>query len=772
MATSFSSSAYAGTSYSGADMLATITIKNTDQYKNATCVLGELQTLSYSTHMERSGVRKLGNVNVADYTNGPRTIAGSLVFAVFNRHVIRPILDQMGVTDEILSDEMPPFDLTITYANEYGHDSVMRIYGIRLVNEGQVCSINDVYIENTYQYVATNLELMEKTELQLASADQSAQTEESEETAPPAVEDLIDLDASNVPIIDTNPNAPQLRVKTEQQKVYFDVSNKPNQSKIILNGTTGEAQRYNLFESDWPFVIALTPDDYVAQLYSAKEDIVYNSVQFQVEAPKAKAPCTTQVTATNISGTLTDATVKAVKAVDSLGQEYTAAIHQNKFSFSQLSPNLTYRIYTYADEAGLEKLNLEEIVIQTPPKDSSIFDAFHYFIEVNGLDNEAFNRYFVQSKKYYAEHKTTTFLEACYYTYQNALNDPSAESFPENFLHWVSYFDLSCKQKSLHFDFANKWLTQLKNHALATSYRLYDNNGIVANQTTPSEGLIKYQQLYGSTLEKLMTYQPTIRFYQDLQKGYISQADFQTQLKDNFNRRYNTLPIHLDFGYYDQSFVTYGAYLTIQEDNTLNACLELSGYAPESVYYVFKDDLNTTVSFKAPVTAQALAYQTLPFYCEAMRYVVYLEADGKPISHCLFIENDIPTYSYDTLLALSVKKKMTALAQELCLEGGNLFESFCFGFYLLVNRKMLTNDYITLMDEWFYTQAAAKADYVHYYIQNSCLYFERPVCLIHFDKQGNFIDLSYSDVFESYATGYLVWVTPEHKMHAINLENI
>ena len=59
-----------------------------------------------------------------------------------------------------LIDEIPPFDIVISAANEYGLRSRMVIYGVRLVNEGQVMSINDVYTENTYQFVATDLEYL------------------------------------------------------------------------------------------------------------------------------------------------------------------------------------------------------------------------------------------------------------------------------------------------------------------------------------------------------------------------------------------------------------------------------------------------------------------------------------------------------------------------------------------------------------------------------------------------------------------------------------
>ena len=45
-----------------------------------------------------------------------------------------------------IADEIPPFDITISFANEYGYDSRMALYGVRLLNEGQSMATNDIYI--------------------------------------------------------------------------------------------------------------------------------------------------------------------------------------------------------------------------------------------------------------------------------------------------------------------------------------------------------------------------------------------------------------------------------------------------------------------------------------------------------------------------------------------------------------------------------------------------------------------------------------------------
>lgn len=172
------------TSYSGADIVATCNILG------ETVTFGTLQTLSYSIHMERAPIRSIGNINAKDYTQGPRTIAGSLVFAVFDKHLIYHMLEdyknnkkdvitqdsgvfynileyssfKQNTNRHIIADELPPFDITISFANEYGAKSIFALYGVRLVNEGQVMSINDVYTENTYQFVAVDIDYMNTTE--------------------------------------------------------------------------------------------------------------------------------------------------------------------------------------------------------------------------------------------------------------------------------------------------------------------------------------------------------------------------------------------------------------------------------------------------------------------------------------------------------------------------------------------------------------------------------------------------------------------------------
>jgi hypothetical protein len=159
------------TSFSGADIVATITPTG-----GKPVVFGELQTVSYSIYRPTQPVYALGQINAKGVVRGQRTIAGSLIFTVFDRHVLQNVLDSYSVgangswnftqsdIDEMRrdmkTDELPPFDINITFMNEYGNSSVLNIRSCHILTEGQTMSIEDMITENTMQYIAMDIDLM------------------------------------------------------------------------------------------------------------------------------------------------------------------------------------------------------------------------------------------------------------------------------------------------------------------------------------------------------------------------------------------------------------------------------------------------------------------------------------------------------------------------------------------------------------------------------------------------------------------------------------
>lgn len=145
-------------SYSGTDIVATITMPNGEPM-----VFAELQTVSYSIHRENTPVRTIGHVSPLGFVKGQRTIAGSLIFTVFNEYAfyrIRRFSEAIGDGFYPLADMMPPFDITLTFSDEYGSLSSMKIFGISIIDEGGTMSIDDMVTESTMTYIARGIQPM------------------------------------------------------------------------------------------------------------------------------------------------------------------------------------------------------------------------------------------------------------------------------------------------------------------------------------------------------------------------------------------------------------------------------------------------------------------------------------------------------------------------------------------------------------------------------------------------------------------------------------
>lgn len=146
---------YSYNSFSGVDIVAQIILPG-----EKPLVLGELQTISYSTHRENTPVRTLGHVNPVGFVRGPRTIAGSMIFTVFNQYAFNRLKQFQIAIDSGLSplaDMLPLFDVVISFTSEYGALSQMKIYGITVIDEGQTMSVDDLICEQTYTYIAQGI---------------------------------------------------------------------------------------------------------------------------------------------------------------------------------------------------------------------------------------------------------------------------------------------------------------------------------------------------------------------------------------------------------------------------------------------------------------------------------------------------------------------------------------------------------------------------------------------------------------------------------------
>lgn len=169
------------TSFSGADIVCTF---------NGTAV-GTLAGLTWSVTREKAPIFTMGSPNPRSFSRGKRGIAGSLIFMTFDRPALynliqeniendafkiwtrnwnilpnagsniaaglAPIQSQNFGVSQVLpyyADQIPPFDITITFSNEYGQAAVKSIYGVELLNEGSGASMDDLVMEETMTFVA------------------------------------------------------------------------------------------------------------------------------------------------------------------------------------------------------------------------------------------------------------------------------------------------------------------------------------------------------------------------------------------------------------------------------------------------------------------------------------------------------------------------------------------------------------------------------------------------------------------------------------------
>lgn len=172
-------------------------------------VIAELQAISYSITREKAPLYTMGAADPRSFSRGKRGIAGTLIFLVFDRHALisefgvfnpvpPPAMNFLSDKDETnlasktedlqfgtsiagtefaqfdeldlssvgsdqtpaaawFVDQLPPFDITLAAANEYGALAVMRIYGVEILNEGYGVSIDDIVSEQQMTYVARTL---------------------------------------------------------------------------------------------------------------------------------------------------------------------------------------------------------------------------------------------------------------------------------------------------------------------------------------------------------------------------------------------------------------------------------------------------------------------------------------------------------------------------------------------------------------------------------------------------------------------------------------
>ena len=191
MSTTMNSYTKTYNSFSGVDMVVTF----------GSTIIGELQGISFTVQREKAPIYTMGSADPRSFSRGKRGIAGSLIFMVFDRSAlldafydtpflaneydnnfgkiddaVLPVLaatknnglaptdiGSFGVKtvtiDRVLAhpryhDQILPFEVVVTAANEYGASAVMKIHGVEILNAGSGMSIDDITTDEACTFVA------------------------------------------------------------------------------------------------------------------------------------------------------------------------------------------------------------------------------------------------------------------------------------------------------------------------------------------------------------------------------------------------------------------------------------------------------------------------------------------------------------------------------------------------------------------------------------------------------------------------------------------
>lgn len=156
--------------YAGSDIVTIFTI-NGRHYN-----VYNITTLSIDSNRQITPIPTLGRIRISRFARGHRYIAGSIVllstsrgaFGFVGPNTLSPDLsteivkdyiniysfDSISDNNGIVLDKLPPFDVSISYMDEYGRMSYETLYGVVIYRESKVVSINDLVTEITCSYYA------------------------------------------------------------------------------------------------------------------------------------------------------------------------------------------------------------------------------------------------------------------------------------------------------------------------------------------------------------------------------------------------------------------------------------------------------------------------------------------------------------------------------------------------------------------------------------------------------------------------------------------
>ncbi len=129
---------------------------------------GNMQTITSSFASSLSAVENIGSSLPVSHTRGQKTFAGSMIFTVLDKEPLKEMIDNSFLSQRndkdqraeyFTIDQIPAFNVVIQGSNELPTKNglpqqILKVLvGVKIMTHGETISIDDFFLEQTYQYV-------------------------------------------------------------------------------------------------------------------------------------------------------------------------------------------------------------------------------------------------------------------------------------------------------------------------------------------------------------------------------------------------------------------------------------------------------------------------------------------------------------------------------------------------------------------------------------------------------------------------------------------
>lgn len=156
--------------FSASDCRAYILFRTRDDKPEVEPVeFGDVVTVSISAHRDKFPVARMGEVNPIGFTAGHRTIAGGIVTLFRSesdlRHAVRLLFQHYNLVAvwrypiRPKPDEIPPFDLVLTFVSEMSTAATIILKGVTILDEGFQVNVEQPHPYISMSFLAADYEV-------------------------------------------------------------------------------------------------------------------------------------------------------------------------------------------------------------------------------------------------------------------------------------------------------------------------------------------------------------------------------------------------------------------------------------------------------------------------------------------------------------------------------------------------------------------------------------------------------------------------------------